>query len=677
MFEISPICRRLVGARCADAYILQVQRVLRHVLADEEVAAFSEPGHIVAAFRSAKLIPPDLIEICGRYATRLAAESSSAVSLAVCFAACIYPRRAFQLGAEDLVDRVEAFAAVYWALASSASLPSPQPERLISCLATRLKEIAAADVGESLSDLSAAENVPEKDEAVEKELRKTGAALYLTSCPSHIVDITFARWRDDAGFVRYLRTFMPSPPSYFVNRRERAQGAPDWQVVRVNLTRLLPDQPREYIDRAIMLEQAAWNEASRWIEFTLVTERVGDFWEQHWDKLNSGFPYYAFLSRFPYWWKQCLARFRFSTGTDSLDAEESEEPVERVRPASELSLEALRCCREGYRLLRTTFFVRPDHSTGDHLDPAQRNDRLRLVVDQLWYKRLAGQIEGDIPSEMVNSILARFDKQVTKDTINNLNHRLHRRFWAYQLARVERWRNSQICSARHPNSSNERKAIQYPLLGESGVLTIASIARLATPGASLLWAFTAHVFFHPLVEPQRQDPWTFKRYLRELWYWIMDPTFDDAIISSTKSSLAAAAFLAALQKPVLRDLVAELRSTDEQDLDIFLSERDFRVEETAAMQCVEQAAGMGIGIWSEKTLRHWRKLVANHWIVPIWYLVFVEKVDPANMPSRLQVDTNETQAVLEVAKSMLETANSLSVAVSHSGATRSGVRKSL
>jgi len=150
------------------------------------------------------------LRFCAKYSDRWLPRARLSCPLPFASRPAFTPAGPSSSAADELVDRVRwPFAAVYWALASPTSFRS---EELVDRFNVQATGDRRRGVGESLSDLTAADYVPAKDQAIQKELRRTGAALYLTSCPSHIVDLTFARWRDDAGFSAIFGTFMTSPP---------------------------------------------------------------------------------------------------------------------------------------------------------------------------------------------------------------------------------------------------------------------------------------------------------------------------------------------------------------------------------------------------------------------------------------------------------------------------------
>ncbi len=645
---LADICRSLVGPDCGAAYPAQIERVLLRILGAEEAAEFGGPADVVAAFKSARLTPGSLVGVCANLPALGGQGAPRGVALAVCFAACFYPRRAYTLEPEELAAHVAAFWGVYQALAGPAPA-APAAVHVLGGMARRVAPLPPGVAGGLVSDLSAADHAG----ATEKPLRQLGAALYLTCCPTESLGQTFSCWQQEAPFLRYFRTNMAEPPSELAYRVWTGDRTPNWSSVRAELGRLLEHEPAEFHARVVILERAVWNEALRWVGLSLALERVGELWREKWDHVMSGFPYYAFLSRFVHWWKQCLAHFRFSPEFATEDAAGCAGTLAATGSAQGLPAGLLRCLREGYRLIRSTFFARAD-AAARWANPALANEGVRAVLDDLWYRRLENQIgiEEELPPQMVKTIEARFQEEFSAAAINNLSRRLRCRLWAYQLARLEGWRNSEIRSARRP-SGITRRGGDFPLAQETGLETIASLARLVRPGQTLLWVYTAHLFLHPLVEPQRPDPWDFKRWLRELWHWLSDPGFAAAVHhGAEQGNRADKIALEVMRRAPFRQLIEELVKTKQEHVAAFLDARDLRSEEAAAGQLLEEWLGAGLPPCDEALFRQWRRMAPPHWVVPAWYVIFIEQIDPASAPARLQVDAHEAETVVRLARAM-------------------------
>ncbi len=226
---------------------------------------------------------------------------------------------------------------------------------------------------------------------------------------------------------------------------------------------------------------------------------------------------------------------------------------------------------------------------------------------------------------------------------------------------------------RRPHGA--RRGAEYPLANEPGVLTVTSLAKTVSWKGTLLWPFTAHVFLHPTVDPQHPDPWTFERYVRELWWWVTDETFDDAVQHGVDEGCRAdnEAVVVMQQSPfdVLLDELRSLTTEENQGTsptaqDFFSAQqavfdmlensfagRGFLFEQQAALDRLQQLIGVGgLQTCADESLRVWRRQVANHWVVPVWYLTIVERLDEDELVSRLQVDADEVADVVDLSRAM-------------------------
>jgi len=289
--RLRALCVALLPPRAAEALAVQIERVLFRVTSDEQREELRKPPHVVAAFHGKGLIPPRLLDLARAIEPEPQARPADEVTLAernaLAFAASVFPQRAFQLPETVLGRRLGTF------LGSRGSIEDVSFEK------DRL-----------FADLSAAESVPEIMTGTEARERLIGAHLYIATCHEELICRTLASWREDAGFLRYLRKYLPTSPSS-LTRQDRLVW-PSWANVSKELARIFPGEPAAHHELAVIAEQMAFKEARRWLAPAVVPQGVRDFWEILWDKLTSGFPYYAFASRFTWWWKQCLKNHRFS-----------------------------------------------------------------------------------------------------------------------------------------------------------------------------------------------------------------------------------------------------------------------------------------------------------------------------------------------------------------------------
>jgi hypothetical protein len=665
--RLRAVCQALLGADAAPVFLMQIGRVLIHIAPWETCEAITAPAQVVAVFRHKGLIPPALIKL-GRARTAPQVEQVTSrvedEAFAVCFAACAYPQRAFQMGQTELGLRVESFRLAYDAIAHDLQVVNAEQvvNRLVA-LKRLPATFARADIALLLSDLSGAESTGGQDAQQAAAERSAGAALHLASCCPELVGIMCARWRDEAQFMRYLRRFMPTSPSCLTREAQVNESWPRWSRVQARLTDMLAAESPACQDAALILEQMVWKEAARWTPTSVRAQSVSDFWELQWDKLTAGFPYYAFRSHFTFWWKQCLFNHHFSerktVPPDEIEinaARRHEHGTIGEQPQIEFTPALLSVYRVGIRLIRATFYKRrPMKDAEPHVptDHAAANEQLRRCLDAIWYQRLETQLGDELPPEAIKNITLRFT-EIDADAINTYCHRLRMRVWAYALARLgERLSNEQI-----REWSPKGRGTEHPLKNEPAVLTIASLARMIPSDQTLLPAFTAHVFLHSQVEPQRPDPWSFKRYLRELWHWLREERFGESVSAGVEQgSRAHEALAAALHAAPFKEIRLELQSLQTEDeLDGYLAGQDFEDAQEAALDFVRQlVGGTGLSMCSAEALRAWRQKwerEGQHWIVPVWYLTFVERLNPEQVIARLKVDEKEVELVMSLARAM-------------------------
>jgi hypothetical protein len=575
----------------------------------------------------------------------------------------------------EIALRVRFFNEQYRLIATDGRQASVFRERFAATIRGLSEAFSEHQPDELLSDMTAAHLVSGDDESarLEREERLNGAAFYLASCHADMIGRISERWRGEAEIVRYLTRNITTAPSLVTGEDRRNQTYPEWSRVRKVLAELFPCEDARLHDQAIILEQIARNKAAEYLPPYLVTDSVSEFWEAQWERLTSGFPYFAFRSRFVYWWKQCVSNHRWwEHGKKQYEAVDCvlwsetrpSQPDGEPEPP-EMSVEQLRWFREGYRLVRTTFFRRPDIAESDKTesdadmpaDYAYENERLRRALDELWYRRLEIEMGEDLPQAAVRQIVARFPFLGEK-TLNTYGHRIRLRISAYTLARLRRFTNAQIRSARR---ASKRKGAGgcAPLSDEPGVLTVASLARMVPPDHTLLLAFTAHVFLHPIVEPQRPDPWHFKRYAHELWWWIREETFSQAVEHGAHSgSRAHRAAQESLRESAFGQVIEETASMKaERELEYYLSERELASEQREALALVGKLLGDDetceeVCAAFEKSVRGWLRRSPQHWIVPVWYLKHIEQSSRGDVVSRLALDRVEVEPVANLFNAM-------------------------
>lgn len=620
--RVRECCRRLAPI-VAEALVVQMERVFWQLRPTADVASL-EPNDVVAAYRSKGLIPPSLLVALK--------ERGQGPAAAVAFAACIYPTRSAAL-LEQLEGRLDCF------LAAFGRRGGANAARWVE---ERLPEMDRSGLHELLNDLSAAQHVPSGADANLREQcaaeRCSGAALYLLTYHAEDLQRIVGNWRDDAALVRYVRTFLPTCPSREAGQEAEKLDRDTCAKIRVRLHADAPGTPDELIDRTILLERHVRRRLRDRPPLPdsvaeSIAETVADCWEVHWDRLNCGFPYYAFRSHFAWWWRQSVGWWL-----------KRHVPVPEPAAASgdaNLSAEQLLVYREGYRLVRTTFFGRDTANT----------PRLRRALDDLWRTRLENLLSGEADdSGSVKAVAYQHEAAgVTAAQINMLSYKLRLRIWAYNLSRCAGRSNEQLQNAKLPTHDG---ASDYPLAdrsNRSGVLVVASLARVAPIEYSLIWAFTSHRFWRACVEPQHPDPWEFGEHAVEIWHWIKGGSWDlvikaadeawdpvSVLVARDAGAAAIRAFIEALARCATEETV-----------------RRWLAGEGAVAAARAEAAGRDLlahlaeppAAMDPAGVKAWRRAADTHWIVPVWHLAILEKLQDRRLLERLNVDKSDVPVV--------------------------------
>jgi hypothetical protein len=674
------LCQKLLAGRAPLVLARQMARVLCRIASDEQLQTVKEAQGVIAVFRSKGLIAEDFVQMCEPFfAAASSGATLSAEAFAVSFASAAYPNRVFQIPETKLTLRLQAFYEAF--IQMQACAPGQEADWLLSI--ARLPDgFSPHQTNELLADLAAVACLTDDSKPQEIEDRIGGAMLYLTSCYAESVARMCDNWQSQAGLVRCIRGEFMSPPSVATNEARFAQELPQWSRIRSNLAALFPSTPAEYLNQALVLEQSPWKEARKQfraaeleIAASYIAEKVHGFWALLSDKLASGFPYYAFGSRFVHWWKECALNFRFIPDQGEIRqikatrqagsnlAEEADRRLEELSARSEDPVEEfeitprlLSSLREGYRLVRSTFFT-PLKKAAQELGQANtsENELVRKALDELYYHRLEKIMDEEKTRLSVQEIASHFPA-LKPDAINTYNARLRARMRAYAFARLRRWSNNEIAFAmRTPVRRRAVGEFQAKEKNEPGLFTVASLARFVPHKETLLWAFIAHLFLRPRVDPQHADGWSFERLLRESWWWVTDDTFDKAVgLGVEKGNGADQAAWTAMEGPPFAEMIAQLRSIKaEEELDELLPRQDLLAGETQALKLIGQLTRDDefLSVF-DKSIPVWRKKAARHWVVPVWYLTFIERLKQDELLDVLVVDANDYPSVVALYKLM-------------------------
>jgi len=671
--RLREICRRLLPPRVPEPLVSQVVRILVTKLGAAEALGIKDRAGLVRVFGSLRLLSPRLLVLLGKKGQperpapfvplempsisasllerleRVMVELTPAVpanrpswdadslaeGLAVCFAASTYPQRVSQMVNTSLALRVEAWLDEFLRLRQPNS-PFPAVDRLPEMVSQAELLVVLGGASSQYRD---------------SDLRLNGAALYLASCCREEIDRIVGVWHTEAPIVTFLRKWLSTPPSWTVGEDRSERRSPDWGRVRSALARLCRGEESGLVDQAVILEQMAWKISRQYLEPDMLAQSVQETWEQLWARLTSGFPYYAFRSRFTWWWKQCLHHW-FQGRSDPIIEPHKIDEATIVRRPQNLTPETLRCVREGYRLVRSTFYPQrgephtgPGKNTARPQDVVVDNERARAVVDEIWSYRIRCRItDGEGEKKMCKHIAETFG--LKEETVHTYCRRLRLKLWAYQLARLERFSHAEILSSDPPVEYGQAKARNINWEGVPGVPLIAAIARAVLPDHTLLWAFAAHVLLHDLLDPQHPDPWTSRRFRGELWHWVNDEAFENALAQGGRDhSVVDREVQEALKRSPLGNLLGDLRACrDASQAECCGDERESAgrppdwVE--AAREILASIAGPEVLATCDKAaFQKWRAVIGDtnrHWIVPVWYLTVLEQIDDKQIGLRCQ-----------------------------------------
>jgi hypothetical protein len=644
--QVRTMCGGLVGQPLSEVLALQIERVLRHLLTEEELETISSVDEVAGVFRSKGLIPGCLLKALEGQARPQ--------DLAMCFAVCIYPRRAYAFQ-QEMPHRLTLFLSL---------LPSRNVFDFL--YRHQLQAVRQDEREQFLRDLSDADCARLESEPAASpiaEERTRGAALFVATCPQEDVDKMLGNWRDDRELVRLIRSFLPTSPSKICE--DAGHERLDWEGVREVLMadpRLDGVDPaiRSKLGLAVALERHVWNKVRRSLvpppPNAFVAQMVAERWEMFWDKLISGYPYYRFSSHFGWWWRRCVGRWlgkvveqlkRNKEIGDLLEiGDDMDVTLAQDSHSDALGLGELLVFREGYRVVRSTFF---------RLKNLEQTELQRQVVDDLWYRRIERQLTAEQEPEMVKQIAGKYhDQGITETTVNNLNHRLRLRIWAYTLARQRRWSNQQIFTAELVDEDGVAKRPFRNRTNRAGVLTVACLARTALEDQTLFWPFTAHRVLRPFIDPQHPDVWSFRSYLTEVWCWAaagsLRPVSDIDCDAHSPMDVEAAKSLKQEPLCTLLSQLSRLRSSEEvQSFERGPGRQLVAEAEFAVRACCRRLVGPSVFSQAHVggRIKSFRQR-AKHWIAPVWYLRVIERLGPQEVIRRLRVEPSDEKTVLQL-----------------------------
>ena len=611
----------------------------------------------------------DIAEAFEHLARDLSCED--ALCARICFAAAAYPQRIWQFPGRfaEIMERIGAFRQ----FAQFYDASAPITDSLARSFRQTLGETSPTveDVRTLVRDISGGGN----DAGAADEPVACGTALYLATCHPPQLERTLRFWRDDGDFLRAMRQYFASPPSYL------GSGQDDLEKSRRNASDI-PGIVRSEVGDDIWkkigaIERASWGAAKKWPRVFRRRECMQEVWESLWErKIQSKFPYFTFRSHFRTWWLQEFSNYRFAAIDDDITVHDyyitMSDSLPTEADSSIPSIDDLRIYREGFRLVRTSFFSRDNSGLAE----------LRQAVDCLWYFHLEKKLaEEDVEWGSLNKLVEQLGAvhEGLSGKLLPAYNKLRLRMWAYVLGRTTRLSNAAILRAERPIGYKD-SGKPFPLKDARGlgVEMIATLARVAHRDHSLLWIFTASVFLRNrlLLNPTyKADRWELNDYLLELWHWINDPFFmrtveygqrppdeDEQEEAERRGERARRvgradrlAWAAMKQEPFKTVLEAMADLDTEEAVQDFISGRPFDDVRDALHGLLGHELGNAV-FDVEAKRSAWRKAldwsqgVETHWVIPVWFLAVVEELAPDDIVTELKVGEAEQAGVKELAE---------------------------
>jgi len=618
------ICAELLDRDEEDAVTVQVARVVTQ-MTKGDIASICEPVDVAKVFRRNARLP--LVE-------------PQDVPLTIAFEACVYPRRVTKTEREQRMAR---FSPV---LDEPVLLRTADILRCLRKLAYLPVAVPDAEVLSFLTDLNASDD----------PARLAGGALYLATLTESAIGGegdrlgVFRIWEDERKFVRFFRSVrLVSPPSTHFPT-DRNYDRVYFKSIGPHFADSFSPEDRPFALKAVDMEAVVWGKKPHDIPQWFYELLVHDFWLEQHNRLNSGFPYFGFGAHFPRWWKVCALNFRNEALKKWIQSQRTIVPHPVPIPTPDpikITPELLYRMWEGWRLVRTTFYVLSPKTPWDH-------EELRTNLDEFWRYHINKDAKGE-HSETIEQLLAKMNIRMGKNAAFNHIRRIKGRLRAYSLARERGMGNAAV----------KRRLEEFgsPVVAISS--TIASLARMASPSEPLLWALLSYVFLRPGIEPQHPDPWDEprpggsdtrdSRYTSEVSEWCGNPMFADALVRGAEQRREPNVVVV----EALRELVdVGSRPYPSEDLVAEALGRVCRWD-AVAMAWVARLLVRALSPCCRSLGLQLRRAIpgvgdVREWVVPVWMLVCLERYpnrgteqDNAAVLRQLLVEDKENQRLVD------------------------------
>lgn len=474
------------------------------------------------------------------------------------------------------------------------------------------------------------------------------AALYLSTCTKEMCERIYNNWLEDKDFVNYFKERrLTEPSSYNPLDDNREAGNIDgyWKSLLNTIMEMEPDVSEDFLRKSIELEKTTYNRilgrlSSSERSVSMVTEEVRIFWDRMiFNRLLTGFPHYAYLGPFEHWWNSNpIVISEFPKESDENLDQKAEETTNDDYFSTDMTPELLAGVKEGYRLIRSTFFSRDE--SNDINDP---NRSIRKALDRIWEARLE-QAFFDQPKSTMETISSEFPGE----NIRNLSKQMMDRLVAYNRVRFLKYDDSQL---EHFYISGQKE----PIGKKPAVKKITYITRTTPESQTLFWPLISRRKLQPHLDKRWRDPFDFKFLVEELWHFMKTGLFFEFINNGRNNGSRIDNEVSDLWKiRVIRNLIVRLhRIKSEEELHSFIETTDFTEEEKHIVDFIDELSGKK-GFYGKciECLPRFRQLIPGYSILPVWYLAEIQNKKNSQIIKSLKVNDTQISGTIRVSDTM-------------------------